>query len=176
MLTNIWRVGVRRMGPDSFQWCPVTRQGAKGTNRGTGSSIWTWGRISSLWGWQSTGTGCPGRSWNLLLWRYSRPTWTRSCAACCRWPCSSRRVGLDDPQRSLPTPTILWFCDSVILQYIWKHIICLFWNAKNKTLILKQSRCIILPSFKPQALHLRRSSKRKSDLSYWADMLSETFC
>jgi len=24
-----------------------------------------------------------------------------------------RRVGLDDPQRSLPTPTILWFCDSV---------------------------------------------------------------
>jgi len=26
-----------------------------------------------------------------------------------------RRVGLGDPQRSLPTPTILWFCDSVIL-------------------------------------------------------------
>jgi len=21
--------------------------------------------------------------------------------------------GLDDPQRSLPTPTILWFCDSL---------------------------------------------------------------
>ena len=29
--------------------------------------------------------------------------------------CFGRRVGLDDPQRSLPTPTILWFCDSVIL-------------------------------------------------------------
>jgi len=27
---------------------------------------------------------CPGRLWSLLLWRYSRPTWTRSCAACCR--------------------------------------------------------------------------------------------
>ena len=27
MLTNISRVGVRRMGPDSFQWCPVTGQG-----------------------------------------------------------------------------------------------------------------------------------------------------
>ena len=25
-LTNISRVGVRRMGPDSFQWCPVTGQ------------------------------------------------------------------------------------------------------------------------------------------------------
>ena len=28
--------------------------------------------------------GCPGRLWSLLLWRYSRPAWTRSCAACCR--------------------------------------------------------------------------------------------
>ena len=74
----------------------------------------TWGRISSLWGWRSPGTGCPGRLWSLLLWRYSRPAWTRSCAAYCRWLCFGRRVGLDDPQRSLPTPTILWFCDSVI--------------------------------------------------------------
>jgi len=31
-LINIVRVGVRRMGPDSFQWCPVTGQGAMGTN------------------------------------------------------------------------------------------------------------------------------------------------
>jgi len=31
------------------------------------------GRSSSLWGWRSTGTGCPGRWWSLLLWRYSRP-------------------------------------------------------------------------------------------------------
>ena len=66
----------------------------------------------SLWGWRSPGTGCPGRLWSLLLWRYSSPAWTRSCAACCRWPCFGRRVGLDNPQRSLPTPTILWFCDS----------------------------------------------------------------
>ena len=55
----------------------------------------------------------PGRLWSLLLWRYSRPAWTRSCAACCRWPCFGGGAGLDDPQRSLPTPTILWFCDSV---------------------------------------------------------------
>ena len=38
------------------------------------------------------------------------PAWARSCAACCRWPCFGRGVGLGDPQRSLPTPTILWFC------------------------------------------------------------------
>ena len=29
---NISRVGVRRTGPDSFQWCPATGQGATGTN------------------------------------------------------------------------------------------------------------------------------------------------
>ena len=32
MSINICRVGVRRMGPDSFQWCPATGQGAMGTN------------------------------------------------------------------------------------------------------------------------------------------------
>ena len=101
------------MGPDSFQWCPATGQGAMGTKWSIGSPIWMWGRTSSLWGWQSTGIGCPEGLWILLLWRYSTPTWTRSCSACCRWPCFVRGVGLDDPQRSLPTPTILWFCDSV---------------------------------------------------------------
>jgi len=39
-------------------------------------------------------TGCPGRLWSLILWRYSRPTWTRSYAACCRWPCFGRGVEL----------------------------------------------------------------------------------
>ena len=112
MLTNISRVGVRRMGPDSFQWCPATEHGATGTNWSTGSSTCTWGRTSSLCGWRSPGTGCPEGWWILLLWRYSRPAWTRSCAACWRWPCFGRRVGLDDPQRSLPTPTILWFCEA----------------------------------------------------------------
>jgi len=111
MLTNISRVGVRRMGPNSFQWCPVTGQGAMGTNQSIGSSVWTWGRTTSLWVWWSTGTGCPGTSWNLLLWRYSRLAWTRSCAACCRRLWFGRGVGLNDPQRSLPSPTILWFCN-----------------------------------------------------------------
>jgi len=32
---------------------------------------------------------------------------TRSYASCSRWPCFGRGVGLDDPQRSLPTPIIL---------------------------------------------------------------------
>ena len=101
----------------------IIGQGATGTNRSIGSSVWTRGRNSSLWGWRSPGTGCPGRLWSLLLWRYSRPAWTKSWAACSGWPCFGRRVGLDDPQRSLSTPTVL--CDSVIL---WQE------TEDNKTL------------------------------------------
>ena len=94
------------------QTSPSPGQGAAGTNWSTGSSIWTWGRTCLFWGWWITGTGCPEGLWSLLLWRYSKPTWTWSRAACCRWPCFGRGVELDDPQRSLPTPTILWFCNS----------------------------------------------------------------
>ena len=99
-----------------------------GTNWSRGSSVWAWGR-TSLWGWRSPGLGCPGRLWIFLLWRYSRPAWTRSCATCCRWPCFGRRVGLDDPQRSLPTPNILWFCENkqvytYICAYIWTPPSC----------------------------------------------------
>jgi len=144
MPINISRVGVRRMGPNSFQWCPATGQGAMGTNWSTGSSIWTWGRTSSLWRWRSTGTGCPGRLWNLLLWRYSRPSWTRSCAACCRWPWFGRGVGLDDPQRSLPTPTILWFCDNVALAFSHIH------RLSDVVLLSLQKRLLYILHFNPE--------------------------
>ena len=79
------------------------------------NTVWKRGRTSSLWGWQSTRTGCPEGLWILLIWRCSKPSWMRSCAAYCRWPCFGRGLGPDDPKRSLPTATILWFCDSVIL-------------------------------------------------------------
>ena len=108
MFINISRVGVRRMGSDSLQWSPATGQGAMDTNWSIESSVWIWRRTSLQLGRRSTGTGCPGRLWSLPLWRYSRPAWTRSYAACCRWPCFVREVGLDGPQRCLPTPTILW--------------------------------------------------------------------
>ena len=123
MLTNISRVGVRRTGPSSFQWCPATGQGAMGTNWITGSSVWTWGRTSSLWGWRSTGTGCPGKLWNLLLWRYSRPTWTRSSVRPAVGDPASAR-GLDKMTHwgpFQPQP----FCDSVILWFsiiIFNHL------------------------------------------------------
>ena len=64
---NIWSVGVKGTWPISFQWSVGTRQGEMAINWSIGTS--------SQWGWWSTGTGCPGRLWILLLWRYSRPIW-----------------------------------------------------------------------------------------------------
>ena len=73
----------------------------------------------------TTSNSSSGRAWEMLMapvelftllpcgCRLAR-LHSPKLAACCRWLCFGRRVGLDDPQRSLPTPTILWFCDSVI--------------------------------------------------------------
>ena len=41
----------------------------------------------------------------------------QSCTAHSRRTCFVSVVGLDNLQRSLPTPIILWFCDSVILWF-----------------------------------------------------------
>ena len=71
--------------------------------------------------------------WFQATHSYSRPAWTRSCAACCRWPCFSRGVGPDDPQRSLPTPNILrfWICNFVTIDKgdIW-HTLAI--TARNR--------------------------------------------
>ena len=95
-----------------------------GTKWSTGSSIWTWGRTSSLWGWRSTGTGCPGRLWSLLLWSYSRPAWTRSSTAYCRWLCFGRGGWTRWPTEVPSNPyhsVILWFCDTKL--YSQAHLL-----------------------------------------------------
>ena len=43
---------------------------------------------------------------------YPKAIWTWSWATMSKWLCLSRGVGSDDLQRSLPTSTILWCCES----------------------------------------------------------------
>lgn len=63
------------------------------------------------WEWQSTEAGCPERLWSYLLWRYSKPGHfpVQSSVG----TCPRQRVELDDLQRLLPVPTILWFSDKL---------------------------------------------------------------
>jgi len=57
---------------------------------------------------------------SLEIWRYSKPIWMQSYAACSRRTLFGRGVELDDPQRSLPIPNILLFYVSV--RFVWLHI------------------------------------------------------
>ena len=69
---------------------------------------------------------------SLLLWRHSRPAWTRSCAACSGWPCFSR--GLDWVTHRGPfQPLPCW--DSVIVWYIrgFSHAKSLFHMISNSS-------------------------------------------
>jgi len=129
MLINILRVGVRRMGPDSFQWCPVTGQGAVGTNWSIGISVRTWGRTLTLrvkvhW------SRLPRGFVNYPSLEIFKTCLDEVLCTWYRWTIFSRGVGLDDPQRSLRIPTILWFCDSwrtaIYLRRFFKKIqLCL---------------------------------------------------
>lgn len=40
-----------------------------------------------LWKQSAIETGCPERLWSVWHWRYSKPYWTMSWAACSAWPC-----------------------------------------------------------------------------------------
>ena len=97
-------------GPGSFLWRAVTEQGVRGKNWNIRSSKQTWGRISLLWGWQSTGTGCPKevvKSPSLEIFKICLDlTW----ATYCREPALAE--GLDFISRR-PFQT-LQFCDSGI--------------------------------------------------------------
>ena len=150
MLTSVFRVGVKRMEPDSFQWCPVRGQGATGTNWRSGSSVWTWGRPTLLWVWQSTGTGCPEVWWILFPWRYSRPNWMQSCAACSRWPCFGSRGWTrcfpevpSNPYHSM----ILWFIAKPMTYF---SISCTFneWGEKGTERLDESEKSAILFIFK----------------------------
>ena len=70
-----------------------------------------------------------------------------------RWPCFGRGVGLDDPQRSLPNPTILWFCDSVspfiVLQNQFRwfdllSVLCLMHTKRLLASFAARAHCLLM--------------------------------
>ena len=129
MSRNTWREGEKRTEPDCVQGCPGMWKEAVGTNRNTAGSLWTSGITSLLWGWPSTGTGCPERLWSLppclLFCRYSKATWTWSWATASRRPCLDGPGGRpDDILTSLPTSTILWSYTHSVLTCCQSHHFC----------------------------------------------------
>lgn len=61
---NIWRESVEEMAPGLFQYFPVTGQDTTSMNSASrGGTTWAPSNTFSLWGWPSTGMGCPGRQW-----------------------------------------------------------------------------------------------------------------
>jgi len=112
-----------------------------GRNWNTGSSVQTQGRTSLLWEWWSTGTGCSGRLWSLLLWRYSRLVWNSrpAYATYCRKPVLAGGWTwwcLEVPFNPYKSE-IIWFCFS------WDYFLhrgsyyCVFWifdeNSSDNT-------------------------------------------
>lgn len=55
--------------------------------------------------WSSTGISCPGKSWNLHPWTYSKPHWTRSWATSSSWPLDH---GLGSLKHPFQPSIILW--------------------------------------------------------------------
>lgn len=60
-------------------------------------------------------------------WRYSNAIWTWSWASCSRWLCLSRRAGPDVLQRSLPTSSILGFCNVFPLHLLQEFEATTYW-------------------------------------------------
>lgn len=81
--------------------CLVSFQMKTGRKHSTASFIWMWGRTYLLWGWLGTGIDCQERFRNLLLWKYSKVTWTWSWVICSKGPWL-REIGLDVLQLSFP--------------------------------------------------------------------------
>lgn len=92
MHINISKTGAKRTVPDSFQWCPATRQ-EKWPNLKWNMKFHlnTREKLFTLSGAEHGNSSWPGEPWSLPLCRRSKPTLTRSCVSCSGWcPCLGR--------------------------------------------------------------------------------------
>ena len=70
MYINIWRQGIKMMGPNSFQWCTVTAWKAKGTKLKHRKFCLNILKTFLLQSRLITVSGCPEMMCILLPWRY----------------------------------------------------------------------------------------------------------
>ena len=114
MFPNAWWKGMKKRQPD-FSVVPANRTRSNGHALNPMKFCLNTREdfFFTVEHWSNSGTAFPGRLWSLHLWRYSKPGWTTcpvALAACCRWPCFSRGVGVDDLERSYPS-SMMWFCE-----------------------------------------------------------------
>lgn len=94
-----------------------------GSNRSTWGAIRTSGNTFSWWVWSLT--GCPGRLWSLHPWRLKShlDMVLDNLLQFLEARFLNKEVGSDDPQRSLPMPTILWLILWLLDQGCWHLVI-----------------------------------------------------
>jgi len=98
-LTDIWRIGVKKMRPGSFQWCPLIGHSNTGPQEVPSEN-----EREFIWEWESTGASCPENLWSPLLWILPvQPT-----------------VGSLLYQISSDPFHPLWSCDSICLLFLTK--------------------------------------------------------
>lgn len=106
MHTNILRADAKRSGPDPSEWIPVTGQG-----RGTSETQEVLSEFEEKFlyceGDWALSACSPERWRSFHLWKYSKPTWTQSCANCPEW---TRSWTWWSPEGSFQPKQ---FCDSV---------------------------------------------------------------
>jgi len=136
---NILSVGVKGTWPTSFQQSAGTGQGETAINWSIGSFAPICEGTSAQWG--SPGTGCPGKWWSLLLWRYSSLAWMPTCAVFCREPALQEgwtRWSLEIPSNPHST-IVLWSLSLSALLFLGRKTPTYFeMDAQNWT---QYSRC-----------------------------------
>lgn len=118
MHTNIFMVYVKTMEPGSFQWWPLTEQGAVGTNWNKEGPCEYEEKLyleDEKVLKQAAQSGSGVNSGNTQKLPGHDPIQTTLSEPVLE------EIGLDDIQRFLTAPTILWFCDSLYFFYLVLH-------------------------------------------------------
>ena len=106
---STWRGTTGKNGMDSLAGSVVTEQGEMASKLKEGRFRLGIGKSLLQWGWWGTLTGCPEWWWMPGDFQSEAGPGSEQPDVAVDVPVHCRGVGLDDLQKSLPTPRILWF-------------------------------------------------------------------